>query len=85
MHRYGPFAIGFVRQGVEPEQRLVVEDSVLGVKAGPAAGMAVLGYPGAKTAAPLEQIRARVFLRCASCPSCSNASKINPFLTNIQL
>ncbi len=49
--------------GVEPQRCAVVEDSILGVQAGVAAGMAVFGYAPAGDAEILEEAGARVFSR----------------------
>lgn len=49
------------KMGVAPAHCVVVEDSVLGVQAGVAAGMRVLGYTGTKTAEQLQQAGATPF------------------------
>jgi beta-phosphoglucomutase-like phosphatase (HAD superfamily) len=46
------FLYAAARMGVEPERCLVVEDSIAGVKAAVAAGMAVAGFCGGSHCAP---------------------------------
>ena len=56
--------------GVAPERCVVVEDSLPGVRAGVAAGMAVLGYapPGSGTAPVLAEAGARTFTAMSELP-----------------
>ena len=56
--------------GANSEQCVVVEDSVLGVRARVAAGMIVLGYAGTEPAQKLAQEGARVFIRWRNCLHC---------------
>ncbi|MEH2241845.1 HAD family hydrolase [Nostoc sp.] len=55
--------------GVQPASCTVVEDSVLGVRAGVAAGMRVLGYTEQSEATLLEACGARVFYSMYQLPS----------------
>ena len=55
--------------GVQARYCTVVEDSVLGVRAGVAAGMNVLGYASSREASLLEECGARVFDSMSQLPS----------------
>ncbi len=56
------------RMGFAPERTVVVEDSPAGVRAGVAAGMAVLGYAERTPAEQLERAGATVFDEMAALP-----------------
>jgi HAD superfamily hydrolase (TIGR01509 family) len=62
------FAHAAARMGVEPGRCVVVEDSPVGVAAGVAAGMAVLGYAGRTPAGRLARDGVRVFTAMEQLP-----------------
>ena len=65
----GLFLYAATNMGAEPEACAVVEDSVLGVHAGVAAGMKVFGYAGAGEAEALAEAGAQVFYDMSQLPS----------------
>ena len=54
--------------GVQAPSCTVIEDSILGVRAGVAAGMRVLGYAAQSEAAPLEAYGVSVFHSMSQLP-----------------
>ena len=63
------FLFAAKNMGVQPQFCTVVEDSILGVRAGVAAGMRVLGYIGQSEATLLETSGANLFQSMSQLPS----------------
>ena len=63
-----------LEMGAAPARCAVVEDSLPGVRAAVAAGMAVFGYTASAAAGPLKEAGATVFLEMAALPELLEAS-----------